>query len=112
MAVDETRLSSRYRQRLNDRQAKLFLSAVTEFEFADLQRRRRLPIDDSLDEIRRRFDIALLDFPADAWTIASRLPAIHGDPVDRMLIAHAIAADFTLVTADKSIRRYPVATLW
>jgi PIN domain nuclease of toxin-antitoxin system len=29
-----------------------------------------------------------------------------------MLIAHAIAADLTIVTADKLIRRYPVATLW
>lgn len=38
--------------------------------------------------------------------------AAHGDPVDRMLIAHAIHADLTLVTADGLMRRYPVKSLW
>lgn len=34
------------------------------------------------------------------------------DPVDRMLIAHAIHADLTLVSADETMRRYPVRSLW
>jgi PIN domain nuclease of toxin-antitoxin system len=29
-----------------------------------------------------------------------------------MLIAHAIAADLVLVTADRQINGYPVRTLW
>ena len=112
MAVDQYRLSRRFRERLGDIRTEVQVSAVTAFEFADLQRRRRLPISDPLNEIRARFDLEIVDFPAAAWTIATRLPAIHGDPVDRMLIAHAIVADSTLVTADKLIRRYPVATFW
>jgi PIN domain nuclease of toxin-antitoxin system len=43
---------------------------------------------------------------------ADSLPDIHRDPVDRMLIAHAIAAGLVLVTADRQIDRYPVRTLW
>ena len=51
-------------------------------------------------------------FSSDLWTMAGALPPIHGDPVDRMLIAHAISLDDILITADKTIRRYPVRTLW
>ncbi|HEX3433067.1 MAG TPA: type II toxin-antitoxin system VapC family toxin [Solirubrobacteraceae bacterium] len=41
----------------------------------------------------------------------SRLPNLHRDPFDRMLIAQAGALDATLVTADERIIRYPVRTL-
>ena len=42
----------------------------------------------------------------------SRLPSIHSDPFDRMLIAQAMEADLAIVTADANIRRYPVETIW
>jgi PIN domain nuclease of toxin-antitoxin system len=44
--------------------------------------------------------------------IFDRGAGCHGDPVDRMLIAHALHAGLTLVTADETIRRYPVPTIW
>ncbi|SOE01700.1 type II toxin-antitoxin system VapC family toxin [Caenispirillum bisanense] len=36
-----------------------------------------------------------------------RLPHLHGDPFDRMLIAQAEVEGATLVTADAAIARYP-----
>ena len=51
-----------------------------------------------------------LDFALHGY--AERLPAIHRDPFDRMLIAQAIELGLTLVTSDETIRRYPLATLW
>ena len=42
----------------------------------------------------------------------SRLPPIHKDPFDRMLIAQARFDDLTIITSDSQIKRYPVATLW
>ena len=35
------------------------------------------------------------------------LPAHHGDPFDRMLIAQALSEGMTLLTADAQISRYP-----
>lgn len=35
------------------------------------------------------------------------LPAIHGDPFDRIIVAQAIGEDLTLVTADRILARYP-----
>lgn len=40
--------------------------------------------------------------------LAGRLPAIHRDPFDRMLIAQALVEKLTLVTRDGLIQRYDV----
>lgn len=57
-------------------------------------------------------EFEIVDFSADLWVMAAALPAIHRDPVDRMLIAHAMALNMVLVTGDRTIRRYPVPSLW
>lgn len=38
----------------------------------------------------------------------SKLPPIHRDPFDRLLIAHAAANGWTIITADETFERYPV----
>ena len=42
---------------------------------------------------------------------AGRLPAHHGDPFDRMLVAQAQLEGLTIVTRDPVFARYPVAVL-
>jgi PIN domain nuclease of toxin-antitoxin system len=42
----------------------------------------------------------------------ARLPEIHGDPFDRMLIAQARAEQLRLVTADPVFGRYDVEVVW
>lgn len=42
---------------------------------------------------------------------AARLPALHGDPFDRMLVAQARLEALTLATLDAEIRRYDVPLL-
>lgn len=39
------------------------------------------------------------------------LPALHGDPFDRLLISQALAEDATIVTRDAGIAAYDVPTL-
>lgn len=90
----------------------LLISAVTAYEFADLNSRRRFGADLPLEPLIKRLVGEVLDFPAQCWTLAVSLPPIHRDPIDRMLIAHAITADLTLVTADATMRAYPVRSLW
>ena len=43
--------------------------------------------------------------------VAGRLPAIHRDRFDRMLVAQALVERLTLVTRDGLIQRYDVPTL-
>ena len=42
----------------------------------------------------------------------ARLPFIHRDPFDRLLVAQARHEGLTLVTRDPTVRRYPINTLW
>ena len=41
----------------------------------------------------------------------SRLPLVHCDPFDRLLVAQARHEGLTLVTRDPTVRRYPIDTL-
>lgn len=41
-----------------------------------------------------------------------RLPEIHRDPFDRMLVAQARAEELRLMTADDMLGRYNVETVW
>lgn len=41
-----------------------------------------------------------------------KLPGIHNDPFDRLIICQAIAENFTIVTSDSLIPKYPVKTIW
>jgi PIN domain nuclease of toxin-antitoxin system len=97
---------------ITDPETRLFVSAVTAWEYADLQKRGRLVVGEDIPHLQDLYGFEVLDFPSSAWRIAARLPRIHGDPVDRMLVAHAIVAELTIVTADRQLRRYPVDTLW
>jgi PIN domain nuclease of toxin-antitoxin system len=45
------------------------------------------------------------------FTLA-KLPALHRDPFDRLLICEAIQEGACLVTPDAAIGRYPVRTVW
>ncbi|MBI4703416.1 MAG: type II toxin-antitoxin system VapC family toxin [Deltaproteobacteria bacterium] len=54
-----------------------------------------------------------LPVTAEACLRASRLPDIHRDPVDRILVAQAQQHGLLLLTSDETIARYPgVDVLW
>jgi PIN domain nuclease of toxin-antitoxin system len=108
MVNGDRRLRPDVRRAITDPETSLHVSAVIAYEYADLQARRRLPVTETLDELAERFDLTFEALPAGCWRIASGLPPIHRDPVDRMLIAHALAEGWALATADANIRRYPV----
>lgn len=42
----------------------------------------------------------------------SKLPTLHADPFDRLLVAQAQIEKMVLITADEAIRRYKITVLW
>lgn len=59
-----------------------------------------------------RHALEVLPIRAEALRPLERLPAIHADPFDRLLICQAIEEGMVLVTPDPVIQRYPIKTLW
>jgi PIN domain nuclease of toxin-antitoxin system len=41
-----------------------------------------------------------------------RLPELHKDPFDRMLVCQALTHQLVLLTPDTLIRQYPARTVW
>nr|WP_294167948.1 type II toxin-antitoxin system VapC family toxin [uncultured Sphingomonas sp.] len=88
------------------------ISVVTAWEYADLLARGRLATSATVDWIVEEFSAPIAALPKDCWSLSAKLPPVHRDPVDRMLVAHTLVAGGTLATADKKMRRYPVPLAW
>ena len=106
------KLSKAAEAALLDPSKEIVVSAVTACEYVDLHQRGRIPDAADFSTMQRLLHFTVIDLPASVWRIMRTLPAIHLDPVDRMLVAHAIEADLTLITIDADMRRYPVKTTW
>jgi PIN domain nuclease of toxin-antitoxin system len=65
---------------------------------------------DLLDQLQR-LSIQTLAIDADDATLAATLPPHHGDPFDRMMVAHARRHTLTLLTRDRQLRQYEVDCL-
>ena len=51
-------------------------------------------------------------FTADELELYEDLPFHHRDPFDRMLITQAKTKNLTIITKDKSFKKYDVNILW
>lgn len=109
-------LSEAARNALTDPANDVFLSPVSAWEIAVKHALGRLPLPDPPDRYvpaqRNARGIAELPLDEDAVLQLVRLPSLHRDPFDRMLVCQALANTLSLVTPDPQIARYPVRILW
>jgi PIN domain nuclease of toxin-antitoxin system len=94
----------------------VLLGAASVWEIVTKHQLGKLPLPEPPDrlvatECRLR-GIDGCPFDQDAALHGMRLPALHRDPFDRMLIAQAIAHSLTIVTPDPLITQYPIRVLW
>ena len=64
-----------------------------------------------LAQQRERHMISSLSLDEGSVKQLAKLPMLHRDPFDRMLVCQAIEHNLTIVTVDPSIRAYSVAVL-
>lgn len=108
IVLNDRRLSGPQRSALGDPENVIVVSPVIAYELTQLQATKRIPLNEPVDRLQELVGFETSDLPFDAWQKIFELPDIHRDPIDRMLVAHALTAGMTLVTADSKIRRYPV----
>jgi PIN domain nuclease of toxin-antitoxin system len=116
MAAGSARVPDAVRAALRSPENDVWLSVVSVWEIAIKSARGRLTLPGSAVEYageqRRRHAIGPLALEETAVAHLAKLPALHGDPFDRMLICQAIEHDLTIVTNDAVVQRYPVKTIW
>ena len=89
----------------------VFVSSISIWEIAIKKNLGKLETPDNLQEEIELHRFTPLQINFDHAELAGKLPDIHKDPFDRMLIAQAIIEKLTLVTRDKIIARYDVDIL-
>lgn len=100
---------------LEDPGNELFVSAVTAWEIVIKSALGKLALPEAPelyvpDRVRSIGASSLAVEQSHALAVA-RLPDLHRDPFDRLLVAQAECLELTLMTADPVIARYPVATM-
>ncbi len=94
----------------------VYLSAVSVWEIAVKFRLGRLPLPDAPERFipmqRDRHAVASLPLKEEAVGHLLKLPPLHRDPFDRVLICQAIEHELVLLTPDPLILQYPVRTIW
>jgi PIN domain nuclease of toxin-antitoxin system len=108
--ADDPSLSGEINDRL-DHEPDVYVSAATIWEVAIKQAIGKLPEPAGLPELIRGSGFAELPISSEHAMSAARLPLIHRDPFDRMLVAQARQEDLTLVTRDSRCQKYDVAVL-
>ncbi len=105
------RLPKAVRDDLADPDNDVFFSAINIWEIAikSGQGRARFANDAALIAQEAR-DAGFVELPVSARhaVAVQDMPALHGDPFDRLLIAQALCEPAFLVTADVQIARYAV----
>jgi PIN domain nuclease of toxin-antitoxin system len=116
MAQGDPRLSARVRAVLRDRETEAWVSAASGWEIAIKHARGRLPlpvpVDRFLPAVRERYALASLAIDEESALHIAKLPALHADPFDRMLVSQAIVHGLTIATPDPLVTQYPARTIW
>lgn len=112
---DSEKLSKRASDIIYHNDEKISVSIVSMWEIAIKSSIGKLEIKSSISKIvgtceNEQFEILpIKPFHLDE---IGRLPPIHGDPFDRLIISQAIAENLIIITKDGTIPMYNVKVLW
>ena len=113
---DPDRLSRRARDLFLSQEHEVYLSAASAWEIVIKHATGRLPLEQPPDrfvvEQREAAGLAPLAIDEESALHVARLPALHRDPFDRMLVAQAIVHGMTILTPDPLVTQYPARTTW
>lgn len=100
--VGASQLSARAAALLVDPGNKVFMSAASTWEIAVKNALGRLPLplpfDQYIPQQRQRHAIEALPIDEESTLHIARLPALHRDPFDRILVAQALVHSLVIVT--------------
>ncbi len=116
IVADAPQLSRRARALFRAPENDVFLSAASAWEIAIKHALGRLPLPDDpsrfVPEMREMHGIESLPIDEASALHTLRLPTVHRDPFDRLLVAQAIVHGLTILTPDPLVTQYPALSVW
>jgi PIN domain nuclease of toxin-antitoxin system len=111
------RLSANAFDLLNNPVNEIWVSHVSLWEMSIKIALKKLSINYPVslwEHILRENNYELIGFDFKQYEIVQALPHHHHDPFDRMIIAQAMAEDFTIITQDEKFKAYEpdVKIIW
>ena len=108
---NDRRLSQQYRQAIQDPNNQKHLSVASIWECTIKYQNGKLDFPSSpetyLPEERRKHLIKTLTVNEDSIVPLIKLPLVHKDPFDRLIISQALQHDLIIMTEDRLILAYP-----
>ena len=113
---EDNRLSSKAQSIIKNSRNDIYFSAVSAWEMSIKIRLGRLSIEEELEPFIIK-QLSENNFSTLSITIfhsiyTSKLPEIHKDPFDRMIIAQSKVENMSLISKDKNIKKYKVPIVW
>jgi PIN domain nuclease of toxin-antitoxin system len=111
----DTQLSTEIRDTIREPDNEVYLSAVSVWEAIVKYQLGKLPLPEHpqiyLPKQRDLHQIASLSLDENSVVQLAKLPLLHRDPFDRMLICQALQKGLTIATVDSAVRAYPVSVM-
>ena len=114
--TDAPDLSDDARELFVDPGNEIYLSSVSTWEIVIKHSLGKLPLPEPparfVPAQRKQHGIDSLPLDEETALHLTRLPALHRDPFDRMLVCQAIVHHLVILTPDELINQYSARTMW
>ncbi|MBR8839801.1 MAG: type II toxin-antitoxin system VapC family toxin [Stigonema ocellatum SAG 48.90 = DSM 106950] len=111
----DSRLSTDVRDAIRDSDNAVYLSVVSLWESIIKYQLGKLPLPEPpetyLPKQRDLHQIASLAIDESSVAQLAKLPLLHRDPFDRMLICQALQNSLTIATLDAAVRAYSISVI-
>ncbi len=111
----DSRLSTELRDAIRDSDNAIYLSVISVWESSIKYQLGKLPLPEPpeiyLPRQRDLHQITSLAIDERSVIQLAKLPPLHRDPFDRMLICQALENELTIATVDGAIRDYSVSVM-
>ena len=100
---------------ISDADNEIYVNVVSAWEVAIKVSLNKLDFDGGSEAFLHAIEtnnIDLLGIKGNYAKIVEKLPFIHSDPFDRLIISSALAEDLTIITIDDNIQKYNVPWIW
>ena len=114
--TDDPKLSQQARKLFINPDNEVYLSVASTWEIAIKYTLGKLPLpkppEKYIPSKRQQHNIDSLPLNEEATLYLTKLPDLHKDPFDRILICQAIIAGLIILTPDELITQYPLRSMW